>query len=128
MANWVQFERQGETAIGTLEGDTAIHHEGELLNGPVPPGKTFNLDDVKLLAPFQPRSIIALWNNFHERAKKEGHEIPKAPLVFMKPVGSVIGPCIRDFILWHCAHSYKTSDFQSALYIYFQLHYSRGHH
>ena len=92
MAAWVQFERQGETSIGTLEGNTLTEYSGELLNDPVPSGNTFNLDDVKVIAPYQPRSIIALWNNFHERAKEEGQEIPKVPLYFMKPVSSVIGP------------------------------------
>jgi 2-keto-4-pentenoate hydratase/2-oxohepta-3-ene-1,7-dioic acid hydratase in catechol pathway len=82
----------GETAIGTLEGNTLTEYSGDLFNEPVPSGKTLSLDDVKLLAPFQPRSIIALWNNFHERAKEEGQEIPLVPLYFMKPVSSVIGP------------------------------------
>ena len=50
------------------------------------------MDGTTLRAPYAPRSIIALWNNFHERAEKEGQTIPSTPLYFMKPVTSVIGP------------------------------------
>ena len=101
MAAWVKFEQPGgETAIGTLEGDSITGYTGELLSDPTPSGKTFNLADVKLLAPYQPRQILALWNNFFERAKEEGQDIPEWPLIFMKPVSSVVGPGrIYSFVL-----------------------------
>ena len=59
---------------------------------PEPTGDNLGRDEVELLAPIRPNSILALWNNFHERAEAEGQTIPATPLYFMKPVTSVIGP------------------------------------
>ncbi len=65
-------------------------HDGDLFAAPTAAGERVALADVELLAPFEPSSILALWNNFHERAEAEGQTIPATPLYFMKPVTSVV--------------------------------------
>lgn len=92
MVFWVRYEHAGKTKIGTLEGEVITEYSGELLKNPSPTGSTVKLADVKLLAPIEPRNILALWNNFYERAAAEKGQIPKVPLYFMKPTNSVIGP------------------------------------
>ena len=92
MANWVRFAHQDDIQLGILEGDIISIHSGDIFDDPKPTGATIAIDDVTLLAPYQPKSVIGLWNNFHERADKEGQSIPATPLYFMKPVCSVIGP------------------------------------
>lgn len=92
MPSWVRFEHEGQVAIGTLDGETITECSGDLFGSPTPTGRLLALGDVRLLAPFRPNSVIGLWNNFHERAKKEGQTIPDVPLYFMKPVSSVVGP------------------------------------
>ena len=92
MTTWVRFDWNGSTRLGTLDGDTIAICDNDLFEPPSPTGDTVALDDVRLLAPCQPHSILALWNNFHERAEAEGQTIPSTPLYFMKPVTSVIGP------------------------------------
>ncbi len=92
MTDWIRFEHHDETGFGTLDEGVITVHAGDLFADPVATGRTIDLDDVRLLAPLRPTSILALWNNFYERAEKEGQTIPDVPLYFMKPVTSVIGP------------------------------------
>ena len=92
MTSWVRFNWNDTTHLGRLEGDRIAVCADDLFGDPAPSGDTVALADVELLAPFEPRSILALWNNFHERAEAEGQTIPVTPLYFMKPVTSVIGP------------------------------------
>jgi len=50
------------------------------------------LADVKLLAPSMPGKIICVGRNYVEHAKELGNEVPKVPLIFMKPPSSIINP------------------------------------
>lgn len=55
------------------------------------------LADVKLLAPTQPGKIVCVGRNYIEHAKELGNEVPKVPLIFLKPPSSIINP--NDTIL-----------------------------
>ncbi|HKJ52427.1 MAG TPA: fumarylacetoacetate hydrolase family protein [Gammaproteobacteria bacterium] len=92
MTSWVRCKWQDRVRLGILDGDGVRIHDGELFDEPVASGETARLDEVELLAPLEPHSILALWNNFHQRAEAEGQTIPSTPLYFMKPATSVIGP------------------------------------
>ena len=92
MTSWVRFNHNGKTALGTLSGDEIAVCNNDLFAAAAETGETVALAEVDLLAPFMPNSILALWNNFHERAEAEGQTIPDTPLYFMKPVTSIIGP------------------------------------
>lgn len=92
MANWVRFNWNGKTHRGLQEDNEIALCDNELFAETNLSGITVDLSDVELLAPYTPSSILALWNNFHERAMVEGQTIPITPLYFMKPVSSVIGP------------------------------------
>jgi 2-keto-4-pentenoate hydratase/2-oxohepta-3-ene-1,7-dioic acid hydratase in catechol pathway len=48
------------------------------------------LADVKLLAPSEPSKIICVGRNYVEHAKELGNEVPKVPLIFLKPPSSII--------------------------------------
>ncbi len=92
MTSWVRFKRNGDAATGMLDGDSIRVCSNDIFDEAAPTGETLSLGEVELLAPFAPNSILALWNNFHQRAEAEGQTIPATPLYFMKPVTSVIGP------------------------------------
>ena len=53
---------------------------------------TNKLDGVRLLAPCLPSKIVAIGLNYRDHAEEVKIEIPKAPILFMKPSTSVIGP------------------------------------
>ncbi len=50
------------------------------------------LASVRLLAPAEPSKIICIGRNFAEHAREHDAEVPKVPLIFMKPPSSIIGP------------------------------------
>src|ERR1700730_4886929 len=52
----------------------------------------WNLTDVRLLAPVAPSKIVCVGRNYAAHAKEMGGELPKEPLIFLKPPSSVVGP------------------------------------
>jgi 2-keto-4-pentenoate hydratase/2-oxohepta-3-ene-1,7-dioic acid hydratase in catechol pathway len=49
------------------------------------------LTDVKLLPPTQPTKIVCVGRNYIDHAKELGNEVPKIPLIFLKPPSAIIG-------------------------------------
>jgi 2-keto-4-pentenoate hydratase/2-oxohepta-3-ene-1,7-dioic acid hydratase in catechol pathway len=48
------------------------------------------LAEVMLAAPCEPSKILCVGRNYIEHAKEMGNEVPKVPLIFMKPPSSII--------------------------------------
>jgi 2-keto-4-pentenoate hydratase/2-oxohepta-3-ene-1,7-dioic acid hydratase in catechol pathway len=48
------------------------------------------LSEVKLLPPCEPSKIVCVGRNYVEHAKELGNEVPKVPLIFLKPPSSII--------------------------------------
>src|SRR5579871_4080443 len=84
MVQWLRYEHHGTPGFGTLEGDDISPHQGDLFGAPTASGARLKLSEVKLLPPCVPTKMPALWNNFYERAAKEGQAIPEHPLYFLK--------------------------------------------
>jgi 2-keto-4-pentenoate hydratase/2-oxohepta-3-ene-1,7-dioic acid hydratase in catechol pathway len=55
-------------------------------------GKRWALPDVRLLAPIFSSKVVCVGRNYAEHAAELGNEVPKEPLIFLKPSTSVIGP------------------------------------
>ena len=55
-------------------------------------GKPRPLSSVRLLAPVEPRKIVCVGRNYAAHAAELGNEVPKEPLIFLKPSISVVGP------------------------------------
>ena len=55
-------------------------------------GDSYPLDEVRLLAPCLPSKIVALGVNYRSHAQEMDSNLPKNPLVFLKPPTAVIGP------------------------------------
>ncbi|MDN5559266.1 MAG: fumarylacetoacetate hydrolase family protein [Ruaniaceae bacterium] len=56
-------------------------------------GERVPLDGARLLSPVIPRSkVVAIGRNYAEHIKELGNDMPTAPVVFLKPNTSVIGP------------------------------------
>ncbi len=73
-----------EDKIGAIEGD--IYGEYRRLEAET------TLASLKLLAPAQPSKILCVGRNFVEHAKEHDAEVPKVPLIFMKPPSAIINP------------------------------------
>jgi 2-keto-4-pentenoate hydratase/2-oxohepta-3-ene-1,7-dioic acid hydratase in catechol pathway len=59
-------------------------------------GQRWALADVRLLSPILPSKVVCVGRNYADHAKEMGNEVPKEPLLFLKPSTSVIGP--RDVV------------------------------
>jgi 2-keto-4-pentenoate hydratase/2-oxohepta-3-ene-1,7-dioic acid hydratase in catechol pathway len=87
-----------DPTFGVVEqdGDRLVVHELQgdpLYQAVVPTGVVTVLDDVRLLAPVIPRSkVVGIGKNYADHAAEMNSELPKEPLVFLKPNTSVVGP------------------------------------
>ena len=73
-----------ENKIGEIEGD--LFGAYKRLKAEIP------LKDVRLLAPSTPGKIVCVGRNYVEHAKELGNEVPKMPLIFLKPPSSILDP------------------------------------
>jgi len=87
----VRYETQGkkpkygwllDDKVGEIGGNIFGRYQRKEVETP--------LADVKLLAPSEPTKILCVGRNYVEHAKELGNEVPKIPLIFMKPPSSVI--------------------------------------
>jgi 2-keto-4-pentenoate hydratase/2-oxohepta-3-ene-1,7-dioic acid hydratase in catechol pathway len=90
VTRFVRFSANGATSYGTLDGEVIRQLSGDLFASPTPTGKTFKLAEVKLLAPCEPRKVIAVGLNY----KSHLGERPSAtyPGLFAKMPTSIVGP------------------------------------
>ncbi|HKT48221.1 MAG TPA: fumarylacetoacetate hydrolase family protein [Candidatus Acidoferrales bacterium] len=54
--------------------------------------KRYPATRVRLLAPVEPSKIVCVGRNYAAHAAELGNEMPKEPLIFLKPPSSLIGP------------------------------------
>ena len=50
------------------------------------------LDSFALCAPVRPSKILCVGRNYRDHAAELGNEVPKEPLLFLKPPSSLLGP------------------------------------
>jgi len=77
-------EIDGRPWTGRAEGERILLYDGDLLGTPVPTGEAVAAANASWLPPVEPRQFLGLWNNFHERQRKEQTQIPDFPLFFVK--------------------------------------------
>ncbi len=73
-----------EGGVREMEGDPYGHFHLT--------SKIRRLEEVKLLPPCLPSKIVAVGLNYRDHAEEVKLEIPKEPVLFLKPPTSVIGP------------------------------------
>lgn len=86
---------EGEPEAGP-QGLTVAEVEGHPFGRITFSGARWALSDVRLLSPILPSKVVCVGRNYAEHAAEHGTEVPKEPLLFLKPSTSVIGP--RDAI------------------------------
>lgn len=57
-----------------------------------PTGTSVSLPGIRLLAPVEPRKIVCVGRNYSAHAAEMGNDVPKEPLIFLKPSTSIVGP------------------------------------
>src|SRR5437762_3049079 len=77
---------------GLIEGENVVEIAGLPWSQWTRGGHSSRLADVRLLAPVEPSKIVCVGRNYAAHAAEFGNEVPKEPLIFLKPSTSIIGP------------------------------------
>jgi 2-keto-4-pentenoate hydratase/2-oxohepta-3-ene-1,7-dioic acid hydratase in catechol pathway len=77
---------------GLIEGQNVVEIAGLPWGQWTRNAHSSRLGDVRLLAPVEPSKIVCVGRNYAAHAAELGNEVPKEPLIFLKPSTSVIGP------------------------------------
>src|SRR5262252_9584535 len=77
---------------GFIEGEKVVEISGPPWGSWTKTANSARLADVRLLAPSEPSKIVCVGRNYAAHAAELGNEIPKEPLIFLKPSTSIIGP------------------------------------
>jgi 2-keto-4-pentenoate hydratase/2-oxohepta-3-ene-1,7-dioic acid hydratase in catechol pathway len=95
---FARFVHAAGVSFGVVEGDaggsgltvaeiSSLPFEAVRLTG-----QRWALADVRLLAPIFSSKIVGVGRNYADHAAELGNDVPKEPLIFIKPSTSVIGP------------------------------------
>jgi 2-keto-4-pentenoate hydratase/2-oxohepta-3-ene-1,7-dioic acid hydratase in catechol pathway len=89
-----KFASNDRIAWGLVDGPELVVFRGHpIYQGYETSGERIPLKDVQLLPPILPTSkIVCIGKNYSDHAAEMGGEAPKEPLIFLKPLTSVIGP------------------------------------
>jgi len=85
------LEKSSPGAYGLLEGGHVREITGPPWEKWSPSGKHFPVSEVRFLTPVAPSKIVAVGRNYAAHAAELGNEIPKEPLIFLKPPSALVG-------------------------------------
>lgn len=86
---WMRFRHEGRARFGVLDGDAVVVHDGDMYGDCSPTGERIAQSQIEWLPACQPSKMLALWNNFHAAAAKNGWSTPSEPLYFVKTPNTV---------------------------------------
>jgi len=87
-----RFRHQGKVAFGLVEGDSLNVLVGDPYSGINESGQNLPLTSVEILAPTEPSKIVCIGMNYSAHAAEIAQDVPDEPLMFFKPVSSIVGP------------------------------------
>jgi len=77
---------------GLLEGDRVRDISAPPWSAWTQGTRAWPLANVRLVAPVDPGKIVCVGRNYAAHAAELGNEMPKEPLIFLKPPSSIVGP------------------------------------
>jgi 2-keto-4-pentenoate hydratase/2-oxohepta-3-ene-1,7-dioic acid hydratase in catechol pathway len=93
---FARFVHAGGVSFGVVEGSESAPTVAEIESLPFEKvrftGQRWALADIRLLAPIFSSKVIGIGRNYADHAKELGNDVPKEPLIFIKPSTTVIGP------------------------------------
>ena len=99
-----------------VEDDTVFELVGSPWEHPQKGARIGGLGSTRLLAPCEPTKIVCIGLNYRAHAAESGQEVPKEPLMFLKPPSSVVGP--GDDVIW--APGSERIDYEAELAVVFK--------
>lgn len=86
------LEKSGRRDTYSLDGDVARRFDASPFEGGRPTGDAVPWDASELRAPVRPSKIVCVGRNYAAHARELGNEVPKEPLLFLKPPSAILGP------------------------------------
>jgi 2-keto-4-pentenoate hydratase/2-oxohepta-3-ene-1,7-dioic acid hydratase in catechol pathway len=94
-----RFVHSGGMSFGVVEGEpeagvgglTVAQIDGHPFGDVAFTGERWALPDVRMLSPILPSKVVCVGRNYAAHAAELGNEVPKEPLIFLKPSTSIIG-------------------------------------
>src|SRR5262245_50913408 len=90
VTRYVRYQAGGQTSYGVVEQNTVHELSGDLFGATKRTGKSLPLAQVKLLAPVQPRNVIAVGLNYKSHLGER--KAAEYPGLFAKYPTSIVGP------------------------------------
>ncbi len=87
-----RFRRSSRELYGVIDGQKVRALTAEPWAGGLPEGPALDLSEVDLIAPVVPSKVVCVGRNYRAHAAELGSEVPKEPLLFLKPSTAVVGP------------------------------------
>jgi 2-keto-4-pentenoate hydratase/2-oxohepta-3-ene-1,7-dioic acid hydratase in catechol pathway len=81
-----------QARYGILDGDGVQEISAPPWTEWIPTQHSRPLAAVQLLAPVDPRKIVCVGRNYSAHAAELGNDVPKEPMIFLKPSTSIVGP------------------------------------
>jgi len=88
----VRYAERGRAAYGWLEEDSVFELGGDVYGKFEQGAYVAKYDELRILAPCEPTKIVGVGRNYRGFIEEIGAEVPDAPILFLKPPSSVIGP------------------------------------
>lgn len=93
LLKYCRFLHDGQVKYGMIDVDRVVEFMGSFLDDPaVPTDRLYHLNEVKLLAPLEPKQLIAIGLNYKDHAIEQSKPLPEEPMMFMVSPSAVIGP------------------------------------
>jgi len=96
---YCRFQHSGRTQFGLVESAAGNEVIIGIISDPFASGEqrptkisAIPIGEAVLLAPVQPSKIVCVGRNYREHAAELGHEVPKEPLIFLKPPSALLDP------------------------------------
>ena len=96
---YCRFQQSGRTQFGFVEAAAGNEVITGIISDPFATRElrptnisAIPIGDAVLLAPVQPSKIVCVGRNYREHAAELGHEVPKEPLIFLKPPSALLDP------------------------------------
>ena len=83
---------EGEPRFARIDGKIAHAYDGAPWANGLLTDRLFPFTDGDLACPVVPSKILCIGRNYAAHAKELGNEVPKEPLLFLKPPSSLLAP------------------------------------
>jgi 2-keto-4-pentenoate hydratase/2-oxohepta-3-ene-1,7-dioic acid hydratase in catechol pathway len=92
LASIVRFSRGRQVRYGLLDGGSVFELVGDVF-GQFEQGQyVAEYEQLTILSPCAPTKIVGVGLNYRSHVEEMGLQVPDAPILFLKPPSSVIGP------------------------------------